>query len=185
MFAFCFPDLIRVLEAILLLKNEAIISVAANEAVKLVSILPKAMLQTHVLVLILPLSLLLSFHQSQVAVACAIALHKILSKLSIKSKNEAWTILEGIQTVSLIVCNLRDFSSETMPIDYFREMASLVSIILLRWPPARYHVWNDAKLLIVLQNICVEYDISTKVAILHLYSSIGMVVIFLWLRLFK
>ncbi|RVX02908.1 Retrovirus-related Pol polyprotein from transposon TNT 1-94 [Vitis vinifera] len=59
-------------------------------------------------------------------------------------------------------------------IKYFQRIASLLSRILWRWLPSRYRVWNDAKLLRVLEVIRANSDSSVKVAVLQLYSALAL-----------
>ncbi|KAG8638241.1 hypothetical protein MANES_14G015836v8 [Manihot esculenta] len=69
---------------------------------------------------------------------------------------------------------IREFSDGVMPIECFKGMASLLSTILHRWPPSRYTVWNDAKLLEVLEVMRVKPDFSVKVAVMKLYTTIAL-----------
>lgn len=170
--------MVGALKGILQYKSETVLTMAANVVVKLISIFPSLIQQSHVIDLVHPLSSLLSFHQLQAAVSCATALDLILSNLSTKREKEVWEILKETKTVGHIVSNLQDFSSGTKPIEYFQEMASLLSKILWRWPSSRYPIWSDARLINVLEAVRVKPDFSVKLAVLKLYSSLG--IHFLW-----
>lgn len=167
-------DMVGALEGILQCKSEAVLTMAAGVAVKLVSILPSSIVQSYGVDLVHPLSSLLSSHLLQVSISCATALNLILSYVSTKRENDVWEILGETETVSHIVSNIQDFSSETKPIEYFQAMALLLSTILRRWPSSRYPVWGDTKLIKVLEAVHVEPDFSVKVAILKLYSSLAL-----------
>ncbi|XP_043702406.1 BTB/POZ domain-containing protein At1g04390 isoform X2 [Telopea speciosissima] len=170
-------DMLVALEGILQSKNEAILRMAINVTMKLVDVLGNSILQYYVLKLVHPLSSLLSFHDSHVEVSCSIALNQILSKLSlwrIKRQEEVCTILRETNTVEHIVRGLLDFTTGTRSFEYFQEMASLLTTILWRWPPFRYPVWSNGKLLQVLGALCVKPDSSAAVVLLPLYSALAL-----------
>ncbi|KAA8527155.1 hypothetical protein F0562_008616 [Nyssa sinensis] len=167
-------DMIGALEGILQFKYEVVLSLASNVVVKMISILPGSIMQSHVLDLVRPLSSLLSSHQVQVAVSCATALNLILSSLSSKREKEVWEILKETHTVVHIVSNIKKYSSQSKPIEYFQEMATLSSKILWRWPASRFCVWNDDKLMEVLEAIGLQPYFPFKVAILQLYSALAL-----------
>ncbi|KAL7217359.1 hypothetical protein ACSBR1_029123 [Camellia fascicularis] len=167
-------DMVGALEAILQLKNEATLSLASNVAVKMVNILPNSVLQSHVLDLVCHLTSLLPSQQLQVAVSCATALKLILSNLSSKREREVWKILKETNTVVHIINNIQDFSGGSKPIEYFQEMVSLLSKILWRWPPSRFCVWSDSKLMEILGVISLEPNFSVKLAVLQLYSALAL-----------
>lgn len=146
---------------------------AANEVVKLLRIIPNSIIQHYVLDLCHPLLSSLSSHQFEGSISCATALNMILSNLSVKKEKQVWETMKETKTVACIVAKLRNFSADTLPIEYFQEMTSLLSVILWRWPPSRYPVWNDTVLMKVLGDGLVKPDISIKVVVLKLYSSIG------------
>lgn len=148
-------------------------SIAANEVVKLLSCVPNSILQHYVLDLSHPLLSLLTSHELEVSISCAIALNMILSNMSVKKEKQVWEMMKDAKTVECVVTNIRNFSGETMPVEYFQEMSSLLSVILWRWPPSRYSVWNDAMLMKVLEALLLKPDLSFKVAVLKLYSSVG------------
>uniref|UniRef100_A0A2N9G044 BTB domain-containing protein n=1 Tax=Fagus sylvatica TaxID=28930 RepID=A0A2N9G044_FAGSY len=128
----------------------------------------------YLLDLVHPLSSLLSLHQVEVSVSCATALNLILSNLSSKSEKAIWGILNKTETVAHIVSNIQDFSGGIIPSEYFQEMASLLSTILWRWPPSRYPVWSDVKLMKGLESIHTKPDLSVRVAVLKLYSALAL-----------
>ncbi|KAK0592630.1 hypothetical protein LWI29_022528 [Acer saccharum] len=168
------PQIVGALIWILQYKSGAVLSMAINVVVKLFNTLPNSVLRQHILDLSLPLLSLLSFHQLDVAVSCATALNIVLSSLSVRQEKQAWEMLKETKTVVCIITNMESFSAETMPIDYFQEMAYLLSTILWRWPLFRYLVWNDSILMKLLESLHVKPDLSVKVAVLKLYSSIGL-----------
>ena len=165
-------DMVGALVWILHFKNGAILNIAANVVVKLVNVLPSSVMQPYLLDLVHPLSSLLSL-QVEVAVSCATALNLILSNQSSKSEKAIWGILKKTETVAHIVSNIHDFSGGIIPSEYFQEMASLLSTILRRWPPSRYPVWSDVKLMKALESIRTTPNSSIKVAVLKLYSALG------------
>lgn len=167
-------DMVVALVWILHYKNGAILNIAAKVVVKLVNVLPSSVLQPYLLDLVHPLSSLLSLHQVEVSVSCATALNLILSNLSSKSEKAIWGILNKTETVAHIVSNIQDFSGGIIPSEYFQEMASLLSTILWRWPPSRYPVWSDVKLMKGLESIHTKPDLSVRVAVLKLYSALAL-----------
>ncbi|XP_042477288.1 BTB/POZ domain-containing protein At1g04390 isoform X2 [Macadamia integrifolia] len=167
-------DMLVALEGILQSRNEAILRMAINVTMKLVDVSGNSILQYNVVKLVHPLASLLSFHESNVVVSCSIALNQILSKLSrIKRQEEICTILRETNTIEHIVCGLLDFATGTKSLEYFQEMASLLTTILWRWPPFRYPVWSNGKLLEVLGALCIKPDSSVAVVLLPLYSALA------------
>lgn len=150
---------------------------ASSVAAKMVNVLPSSMLQSHVSHLVHVLSSLLCSQRSQVAISCAAALNIILSNLNTKQDKEVWEILKQGKAVSSLVKNVNSYSTEDQPIEFFQEMAFLLSKILWRWPPTRFCVWTDSKLLDVIDNLSLKPESSLKVAVLRLYSSLGNVFI--------
>ncbi|XP_030962752.1 BTB/POZ domain-containing protein At1g04390 isoform X3 [Quercus lobata] len=165
-------DMVGALVWILHFKNGAILNIAAKVVVKLVNVLPSSVMQPYLLDLVHPLSSLLSLRQVEVAVSCATALNLILSNQSSKSEKAIWGILKKTETVAHIVSNIHDFSGGIIPSEYFQEMASLLSTILRRWPPSRYPVWSDVKLMKALESIHTTPNSSIKVAVLKLYFAL-------------
>lgn len=148
-------------------------SIAANEVVKLLNYVRNSIIQHYVLDLSHPLLSLLTSHELEVCISSAIALNMILSKMNVNKEKQMWKMMKDAKTVECILTNIRNFSGETMPIEYFQEMSSLLSVILWRWPPSRNSVWNDAVLMKVLEALLLKPDLSFKVAVLKLYYSIG------------
>ncbi|XP_034678091.1 BTB/POZ domain-containing protein At1g04390-like isoform X4 [Vitis riparia] len=167
-------DMIKALEGILQCNSDTVLIIAAKVALKLVRDLPSSLLQSHVLHLIQPFSSLLSSHQVKVASRCANGLNHILSYLSLKEDGVIWEILKETNAVIHIINNIQIFSKGMESIKHFQRMASLLRRVLWRWPPSRYHVWNDAELLRVLEAIRVNPDSSVKVAVLQLYSALAL-----------
>ncbi|KAM3732168.1 hypothetical protein ACB098_11G040100 [Castanea mollissima] len=167
-------DMVGALVWILHFKNVAILNIAAKVVVKLVNVLPSSVMQPYLLDLVHPLSSLLYLQQVEVAVSCATALNLILSNQSSKSEKAIWGILKKTETVAHIVSNIHDFSGGIIPSEYFQEMASLLSTILRRWPPPRYPVWSDVKLMKALESIHTTPNSSIKVAVLKLYSALAL-----------
>ncbi|KAK6149499.1 hypothetical protein DH2020_017024 [Rehmannia glutinosa] len=167
-------DMVRALNSILEFKSQSLLRFASNVAVKMVNVLPSSMLQIHVLNLICPLADLLSSQQLQVAISCATAMNVILSQLSSRQEREVWQILKQTKAIGYIVYNIKQFCIDDKPIEYFQEMASILSKILWRWPYFRFCVWNDSKLLNLLDSIKLMSEDSVKIAVLQLYSSIAL-----------
>lgn len=167
-------DMIKALEGILQCNSKALIIIAAKVALTLVQDLPSSILQSHVLHLIRPFSCLLSSHQLKVASRCAKGLNHILSHLSLKENTVIWEILKETNAVIQIISNIQNFPRGMESIKYFQQMAYLLRNILWRCPLSRYRVWNDSELLRVLEVIRVNPDPSVKVAVLQLYSALGI-----------
>jgi len=147
---------------------------ASTVTVKLVSVLPNPLLQSHMLDLVYCLSSLLSSHQVEVAIPCATALNFVISNLSATSEKEVMEALKEMETSFQIFGNIKDFAEGAKKIEYFEEMTLLLSTILWRWPPSRFPVCNDVILMKGLANIHTKTDSSTKLALLKLYTSIGI-----------
>ncbi|XAR58033.1 hypothetical protein NMG60_11026371 [Bertholletia excelsa] len=167
-------DMVEALEGILQFSNAATLNSASNLAVKMFSIIPSSMLQSYFLDLAHPLTSLLPSCQSQVAISCATVLNVIISNVSSKKEREVWEIFEEGKTVDRIINNIKDFSGENKPIEYVQEMIFLLSKILRQWPPSRFSVWSDAKLMKILEKISLEPNLSVKVAVLQLYAALAL-----------
>ncbi|XP_057453438.1 BTB/POZ domain-containing protein At1g04390 isoform X2 [Lotus japonicus] len=159
---------------ILQCKSGPLLSMASNVALKLVSVLPNLLLQSHLLDLVSCLSSLLSSHQVEVAVPCATALNLVISNLSATKEKAVMEALKEKEISICIVGNIKDFAGGAKKIGYFEEMASLLSTILLRWPSSRFPVCNDVKLMECLANMHTGTDSSTKLVILKLYTSLAL-----------
>ncbi|GAU39348.1 hypothetical protein TSUD_56740 [Trifolium subterraneum] len=144
---------------------------ASNVAVKLVSVLPSQLLQLRMLDLVYCLSSLLSSHQVEVAIPCATALNSIISNLNATSEKAVIEALKETEISICIVRNIKDCSAKK--IEYFVEMASLLSTILLRWSSSRFPVCNDDELMKVLANMHTKKDSSIKLVLLKLYTSLA------------
>lgn len=166
-------DIVRAMKSILEIKSQSILRLASTVTVKMVNILPSSILQVRVLDLLYPLVDLLSSQQWQVAVSCAASMNAILSKLSSRQEKEACQLLKEAGAVSHIVHNIKQFYIDGNPIEYFQEMASVLSKILWRWPSFRYSVWNDSAFLSILDLIR-QSENSVIVAVLQLYASLGI-----------
>ncbi|XP_073303470.1 BTB/POZ domain-containing protein At1g04390 isoform X2 [Primulina huaijiensis] len=162
------------LESILESKSQPLMRLACDVSVKMANVLPGSMLQSKVLDLIGPLAVLLSAQELQVALTCATALNAILSKLSSRKDSKVLQILKETKAVSFLVCNINRFSVDDKPIEYFQEMASLLSKILWRWPPFRFCVCTDSKFLNTLDAAKFMCENSAKVAVLQLYSTLAL-----------
>ncbi|XP_009601254.1 BTB/POZ domain-containing protein At1g04390 isoform X1 [Nicotiana tomentosiformis] len=160
--------------SILASKSAATLRLASDVAVKIVRVIPSTMLQLHLANLIHPLSSLLSFQELRVAISCASALNLILSNLSSKREKEVSDILRTTNVVGNLVQNVKGYSSDNKPTEYFQEMASLLSKILWRWPPPRFRVWTDTKLLNILDTVKLNPDCSIRIAVLQLYSALAL-----------
>ncbi|EOY13801.1 BTB/POZ domain-containing protein, putative isoform 1 [Theobroma cacao] len=166
-------DIVGALVWILQCKSGAIVGMAANMVVKLIGT-NSSMMQLYLADLINPLSSLLCSKNVEVSTSCATALNMILSNLSVKSEKEVWEIVKEAKTVIQIIRIMREFPGGTLSIEYFQEMASLLSMILWQWPPSRYSVWNDPIMMKVLEDSCTKSNVSTKVAVLKLYSALAL-----------
>ncbi|CAB4307463.1 unnamed protein product [Prunus armeniaca] len=166
-------DIVGALVWILQSNKGAMLSMAADVTLKLVSILPKSVLQIYALDLVNPLSSLLSSHQTEVAISCAAALNLSLSNFSTKSGKEVWDVLGKTEIVPQVISNLRCFPGCAKPVEYFQQMALLLSTILWWWPPSRFSVWSDAELMKGLNDM-LKLDNYGKAAVLKLFSSIAL-----------
>ncbi|MBA0603088.1 hypothetical protein Gorai_003247 [Gossypium raimondii] len=176
---FCFDiqdslaDIVEALVWILHCKSEAIVGMAVNVVVKLVSS-NSSMMQLYLTDLINPLSSLLCSNNLEVATSCATALNMVLSNLSVKREKQVWEIVKEAKTLIQIIRIIREFPGGTQPIENFQEMVSLLYTILWRWPPSRYFVWKDTILIKVLEDSRIKSHLSTKVAVLKLYSALAL-----------
>ncbi|KAK8261401.1 hypothetical protein V6Z12_D13G184700 [Gossypium hirsutum] len=166
-------DIVEALVWILHCKSEAIVGMAVNVVVKLVSS-NSSMMQLYLTDLINPLSSLLCSNNLEVATSCATALNMVLSNLSVKREKQVWEIVKEAKTLIQIIRIIREFPGGTQPIENFQEMVSLLYTILWRWPPSRYFVWKDTILIKVLEDSRIKSHLSTKVAVLKLYSALAL-----------
>ncbi|KAJ4836223.1 hypothetical protein Tsubulata_025598 [Turnera subulata] len=167
-------DIVGALGWILHYKSEAVVSMAANLASKLVATIPYSIMQPYLLDLVHPLSSLLLTPQLEVSISCASSLNVILSNLSALKERSAWEIMVEAKTVNNVVNGLRQFSDSSMSIECFHEMATLLSAILYRWPSSRHSVWNDAELMKMLFVMHAQPDFPAKAAILKLYAGVAL-----------
>lgn len=168
-------DILGALLWILQCKSEPLLSMASNVAVKLVTVLPTPLLQSGLLDLVYCLSSLLSSHQVEVAIPCATALNLIISNVSATSEKAVIQALKETDISICIVGNIKDyFTCGVKKIEYFLEMTSLLSTILLRWPSSRFPVCNDVELMKGLANMYTTTDSSIKLVLLKLYTSLGI-----------
>ncbi|TMX04051.1 hypothetical protein EJD97_011751 [Solanum chilense] len=167
-------DIVGAVGSILASKSEATMRLASDVAVKIVRMIPSSMLHPHFSNLIHPLSSLLSFRELRVAISCASALNLILANLTSKREKEVWEILKSTNVVGDLVENVKGYSTENKATEYFQEMASLLSKILWRWPPSRFHVWTDKKLFSTLDTVKLNPDRSIKVAVMQLFSALAL-----------
>ncbi|XP_021288391.1 BTB/POZ domain-containing protein At1g04390 [Herrania umbratica] len=166
-------DIVGALVWILQCKSGAIVGMAANMVVKLIGT-NCSIMQLYMADLINPLSSLLCSKNLEVSTSCATALNMILSNLSVKSEKEVWEIVKEAKTVIQIIRIMREFPGGTLSIEYFQAMASLLSMILWQWPPSRFSVWNDTIMMKVLEDSCTKSNVSTKAAVLKLYSALAL-----------
>lgn len=166
-------DIVEALVWILHCKSEAIVGMAVNVVVKLVSS-NSSMMQLYLTDLINPLSSLLCSNNLEVATSCATALNMVLSNLSVKREKQVWEIVKEAKTLIQIIRIIREFPGGTQPIENFQEMVSLLYTILWQWPPSRYFVWKDTILIKVLEDSHIKSHLSTKVAVLKLYSALAL-----------
>ncbi|KAM3203916.1 BTB/POZ domain-containing protein isoform X1 [Capsicum annuum] len=167
-------DIVGAVGSILAAKNEATVRLASDVAVKIIRMIPSSKLQPHFSNLIHPLSYLLCYRQLRVAISCASSLNLILSNLSSKREKEVWEILKTTNVVGDLVENVKRYSTENKPIEYFQEMASLLSKILWRWPPSRIHVWTDRRFLNILDTVNLNPDCSIRIAVMQLFSALAL-----------
>lgn len=167
-------DMIGALESILDFRNESLLELGSTVAVKVVNVLPSSMLQSHLSHLVCPLLLLLSSRHLQVAISCANALNSILSTLNTKVETKLWEIVREKNAVECVANNLKNFSIKDDPIDYFHEMLVLLSKILWLWPPSRFCVWTDSRLLDILYKLKFRHESFLKVAVLQSYSNLAL-----------
>uniref|UniRef100_A0A1D1XU70 BTB/POZ domain-containing protein At1g04390 n=1 Tax=Anthurium amnicola TaxID=1678845 RepID=A0A1D1XU70_9ARAE len=163
------------LEGILQSENETLLGPATNVTAKLFRSLGSSLCQYHSSDIILPLSNLLSFHQSTIVFASAATLKCILTNQGSQVHedfNEIWNIIRKTKAIESIIYILQDCIAGFQPINCFTEMASLLRAILWRLPPSRYQVWNNNELMSGLVNFCVDSDSSVVVSILQLYSTL-------------
>lgn len=174
-------DMFVALEGILQSENETVLGPATNVTERLFLNLGSSIRQYHYSDIVLPLSKLLSFHQSAVLISSAVALKCILSNLGSRAREESsaiWDAIKKTKAVESILHTLQDCISGSRPLDYFTEIASLLKEILLRWPPSRYPAWNDIKLMSGPVTSSADYGSSVLFSILQLYSTLGIILKF-------
>ena len=142
--------------------------------VKLVSILPNSVLQSYLLDLVNPLSLLLPSHQIEVFISCVTASNLILLNLSIKHEQVVWEILKRTESFSHVICNIVDSFGGTRPAENLHQMALFLSTVLQWWCQSRFLVWSNSELMKALNNMLVEQDSHARVDILKLFSAVGI-----------
>ncbi|CAH9073645.1 unnamed protein product [Cuscuta epithymum] len=168
------PNMFDALGSILESKSESVLILASAVAVKIVCDLPSFMVVSHAPDLVLPLSSLLFYHQSQVSLSSATALNVILSNLSSKRENEVWDIFKQRNLIAEILQILKGFSTGDISNERFEKMASLLSKILQKWPPSRLYVYTDTKLLDLLDTLTVSPKASIQSSLLQIYSAIAL-----------
>lgn len=168
-------DIVRAIKSIMEFKSQSILRLASTVTAKMVNILPSSLLQIRVLDLLYPLADLLSSQQWQVAMSCATSMNVILSKIGSRQEREALQLLKEANAVGCIVQNIKQFYIKGKPIEYFQELASVLSKILWRCPSFRYSVWNDSEFLNILDAIR-QSENSVIVFVLQLYSSLALCV---------
>lgn len=167
-------DILGALLWILQCKSEPLLNMASNVVVKLVCVLPNPLLQSQLLDLVYCLSSLLSSHQVEVATPCATALNLVISNLSATNEKAVIEALKETEISICIVGNLKDFARGVKKIEYFVEMASLLSTVLLRWPSSRFPVCNDVEFMKGLADMHTRTDSSIKLILLKLYTFLGI-----------
>ncbi|AAB70453.1 F19P19.16 [Arabidopsis thaliana] len=167
-------DIAGALVFILGSKNRAVVGLAANVVIRLIRIVPPSILHSYSLDLVESLSPLLCCQQFDVSLPCAVALNAILVNVRETKEKEVWKILEDEKTVVSVVGNLQIFSEGSMSVEWFQEMALLLSTIMLKWPQSRYSVWNNPALMGVLESVSQKPDMGLTVATLKLYSSLAL-----------
>ncbi|MQL93406.1 hypothetical protein Taro_026057 [Colocasia esculenta] len=168
-------DMLVALEGILQSENETVLVPATNVTEKLFRSLGSSICQYHSSGIILPLSNLLSFHQSTIVIASVVALKCILKNVgSLTADDGIWNDMTKKGAIENTIRILLDCIAGHLPTDYFIEIASLLRAILWRWPPSRYPVWNNTELMSGLVTFCANSDPSAVVSILQLYSSLAL-----------
>lgn len=166
-------DIIGAIVEILHQKNGAIVTMAADLVVKLVNVFTYSTLQPYVLELIHPLSSLSANHPLQVAKSCTRALNLLIFNLSKAKEKEVWEILNETDAITHLVGNIVDFPCVTKSVEHIQEMASLLGIILWRFPQSRYPVWDNSRLMEFLEIARADPNPSIKVVFLKLCYAIG------------
>ncbi|KAJ1430724.1 SKP1/BTB/POZ domain superfamily [Sesbania bispinosa] len=110
----------------------------------------------------------------KVAIPCATALNLLISNLSATSERAIMEALKETDISIRIVGNIKDFAIGAKKIEYFEEMASLLSTILLRWPSSRFPVFNDVEFMNGLANMHTRMDSSIQPVLLKLYTSLAL-----------
>uniref|UniRef100_K7M3T7 At1g04390 ARM repeat domain-containing protein n=2 Tax=Glycine max TaxID=3847 RepID=K7M3T7_SOYBN len=128
-------------------KVKALLSMASDVAVKVISFIPNSLFAIP---------------------SCAIALNLVISNLSATSEKAVMETLKETETSMRIVGNRKDFAEGAKKIEYFEETTFLLSAILWRWPPSRFPVGNDVILMKVLANIHTRTDKATPFSKLFL-----------------
>lgn len=170
-------DMLLALEGILQSENSKILSLSVNVTMELVSCLGSSLRHFRILEVIISLSRLLSSCQLPLVISCAIALNSFLTKLGNmrhEKQNEVWEAVEETQVVRSIIHALLDSADGVQPPAYFTEMAYLLKTILWRWPPSRYRVWSNSKLMVKLGDNFPNANIAVSVCILQLLAALAL-----------
>ncbi|KAL1188818.1 BTB/POZ domain-containing protein [Cardamine amara subsp. amara] len=167
-------DIARALVFILGCKNRAVVGSAANVVIKLIRIVPPSILQSYSLDLVESLSHLLSCQQLEVSLPCAVALNAILVNVRETKEKQVWKILEDAKAVFSVVANLQNFSEGSISVEWFQEMALLLSTVMLKWPQSRFSVWNNPALMVMLESVSQKPDMGLRFATLKIYSSVAL-----------
>ncbi|KFK42779.1 hypothetical protein AALP_AA1G038200 [Arabis alpina] len=141
-------DIAKALVFILGYKNRAVVGLAAN--------------------------VVISIQQLEVSLPCAVALNGVLLNVRETKEKDVWRVLEDGKVVVSVVGNLQNFSEGSVSVEWFQEMALLLSTVMLKWPQSRYIVWNNSSLMVMLESISQKPDMGLRVATLKLYSSLAL-----------
>ncbi|VVA89937.1 unnamed protein product [Arabis nemorensis] len=119
-------------------------------------------------------NVVISCQQLEVSLPCAVALNAILLNVRETKEKEVWKVFEDAKVVASVVGVLQNFSEGSMSVEWFQEMASVLSTIMLKWPQSRYSVWNNSSLMVMLESVSQKPDLGLRVATLKLYSSVAL-----------
>ncbi|KAJ1260394.1 hypothetical protein BS78_10G228700 [Paspalum vaginatum] len=170
-------DMLAALEGILKTNNVSVLIQAADVSFKLVSSLGNSIRQYSVSEMVSCLSCQLSADQNRIAVSCAGTLICILNSLvTVRASTQAEILgaLEKTNAVAAVVSAILNYNQDIHPLNYLKEMISLLRSILWIWPSSRYHVWSNCNLMEKLAQHFLRAETIVAVKIVKLYAALAL-----------
>ncbi|XP_020523918.1 BTB/POZ domain-containing protein At1g04390 isoform X1 [Amborella trichopoda] len=171
-------DIVNAMEGILQSEHVTVLIPAADVSRMLTHFLGDSLCKYGASILIAPLSNLLTYPRSEIAIVCGISLNCILKKLksvSVSDQEEILGALRKSNAFDNIVAILEDdVTCEDKLLEYYTEITILLSTILYWFPNARYATWSNVNVISSLGALCKVPRISLTMAVLHSYSALAL-----------